>query len=240
MMRRASKPRNQTGRYLSAADAEFRAAEMRNRELDLAALPQKLGRERAKDEALAYRKTQKKLGLPGRRDSGARALAKATGRTVTHRTFRSYDAAKNYLDKLPAKKSKLAWWGVSARDENDVLFSYQNVVANVDRSKGEIRNAQFGDLPTNGLNTTDLKVKLAVRSPDTRITVAVLDLNPPSKASASNAPKLGNKKGSTKPKANRRNGGGQKGKPSRKRPRKLAGTGKGKRTGTPTKRAKKR
>lgn len=246
-MTRASKPRTQPrikGRFASASDAAWVASETKaQRENKIAAtLPQKPSRDRFKDAAVKVRTAQKKAGTKGRRDSGARALAKATGRQVEHRTFRTAAKAKAFLDKLKGKKSKLAWWGVSARDKQGVLFAYQNPVGTVDRAANELDIAELRPLPDANKKPTDFKVKESVRSNDARITVSVLNLNPP-KQGASNANKkqtaVGSRTRSKKPAGDSRDGSRTKNKPSGNRSRKLAATGAGKRTRTPSKRTKK-
>jgi len=239
-VKRASKPRNNLGQFLSKADAAWRESETKAQaENSIAAnLPKKPSPDRFKDAAVKLRTAQKKAGTKGRRDSGARALAKATGRTVEHRTFRTAAKAKAYLDKLKGKKSKLAWWGVSARDKQGVLFAYQNPVGTVDRAANELDIAELRPLPDVNKKPTDFKVKESVRSTDARITVSVLNLNPPKKE-ASNASTMGNRTRSKKPTGNSGNGKRAKNKPSGNRARKLAAAGKNKRARTPSKRAKK-
>ncbi len=236
---RKPQPRGSTGRWLDASDIDLR--EFEAKQPGQAVSPpvyKKPVQRRTKrldaflDAALSTRRSagyeQKKRAVSVRgegRNTFAKVQAKLTGQPkIKSKFFRNKESAKSYLEGLKRQKSTAAWWGISARGENDQLFAYQSPVSDTSATASELQRQDRE--PSGQKRDTDFRVQQALQSSDLRITVYTLEL----KAKKDASTELGSAKGIEKPAKRGGNGGGKKTKRSSNRAGSVAPSGSRKRT----------
>lgn len=245
---RKPQPRGSTGRWLDASDIDLREFEAKQPGQTVSPpVYKKPVQRRTKrldaflDAALSTRRSagyeQKKRAVSVRgegRNTFVKVQAKLTGQPkIKSKFFRNKESAKSYLEGLKRQKSTAAWWGISARGENDQLFAYQSPVSDTSATASELQRQDRE--PSGQKRDTDFRVQQALQSDDLRITVYTLELN----GAKNDKTELGSGARSQKPKGRGGNGSRTKTQRGGDRAGKLAGAGSRKRTSATRKPAKK-